>query len=390
MEQASPAPHLVNGLHQIVKDLGQTPGTVHSGLSGVVCGETDLFGCRDGRVEYCGIDVRDLCSDGFFESVIWLLVKGIPADPDELADISTILAESAVVDQPVSETIATVPLQTRPLDLFPLSIALLSCFDPTPGDRSLEASRSQFWRVMAQLPVLLHVAFGGRLSEGRVLSSDESKTLSYAGRLLQILRDDNCEPSPVEEQAMNSVMICQCLTEMRPACFSARFFGSAVNDIVAALKAASSMFVSQLRNDPFAWSSSRLNSFRSPDHADHWWQNRQPRVMPFGFHRDGEEDSRVAILQRQSRELLGSLDSIVMESSAARLESLLARDGWFPTVDWAAARTLTLLNVPEDRISLAIGIARMVGWAAQTIEQHTSGVQLLPSLRYAGDATETS
>jgi citrate synthase len=59
-------------------------------------------------------------------------------------------------------------------------------------------------------------------------------------------------------------------------------------------------------------------------------------------------------------------------------------------VDWAAARTLTLLNVPEDRISLAIGIARMVGWAAQTIEQHTSRIQLLPSLRYAGDAPEVT
>ncbi|MCP4175809.1 MAG: hypothetical protein GY758_34115 [Fuerstiella sp.] len=390
MEQASPAPHLVKGLHQIVNDLKQTPETVHSGLSGVVCGETELIGFHHGCVEYCGIDIGDLCPDGFFESVIWLLLKGIPADSEELADISTILAESAVVDQPVSETIATVPLQTRPLDIFPLSIALLSCFDPTPGDRSLEASRSQFWRVMAQLPVLLHVAFGGHLKDGRALSDDETKTLSYAGRLLRILRDDNGEPSPAEEQAMNTVMTCQCLTEMRPACFSARFFGSAVNDIVAALKAASSMFVSQLRNDPFAWSSSRLKSFKSPDHADHWWKTRQPKAMPFGFRRDGEQDPRVAILQRQSRELLGSLDSIVMESSATRLESLLAREGLFPTVDWAAARTLTLLNVPEDRISLAIGIARMVGWAAQTIEQHTSRIQLLPSLRYAGDAPEVT
>ncbi|MEO2016553.1 MAG: citrate/2-methylcitrate synthase [Fuerstiella sp.] len=390
MEHALPAPHLVKGLHQIVNDLYQTPDTVHSGLSGVICGETELFGCRNGRVEYCGVDVEDLCAEGCFESVIWLLLKGSTAVPDELADISTILAESAVVDQPVSETIATVPLQTRPLDLFPLSIALLSCFDPTPGDRSFEASRSQFWRVMAQLPVLLHVAFGGQLQEGRALCGDESsKTLSYAGRLLQILRDDNCEPTPVEEQAMNAVMICECMTEMRPACFSARFFGSAVNDIVAALKAASSMFVSQLRNDPFAWSSARLKSFRSPDHADRWWKTRQPKGMPFGFHREDEEDLRVAILRQQSRELLGSLESIVMESSAARLESLLAREGLFPTTDWAAARTLTLLNVPEDRISLAIGIARMVGWAAQTIEQHTSGIQLLPSLRYVGSEPES-
>ena len=72
-----------------------------------------------------------------------------------------------------------------------------------------------------------------------------------------------------------------------------------------------------------------------------------------------------------------------MESCASRLETVLGREGLMPTTDWAASRVLTMLDVPEDRISLAIGIARMVGWAAQTIEQHVSGIELLPSLRYA-------
>ena len=76
---------------------------------------------------------------------------------------------------------------------------------------------------------------------------------------------------------------------------------------------------------------------------------------------------------------------MVIESAAARLEAILGAEGMQPTIDWTAARALTMLNVPEDRISLAIGIARMVGWAAQTIEQHASGITLLPSLRYAGE-----
>ena len=384
MEQPTPAAHLVKGLHQLLGDLSTPADHSARGLKGVICGETDLIGFHPGRVEYSGVCVEELCEESSFESVIWLLLNEYAPDPEQLADCSSILNESAVIDQPMADMISVVPLQTRTLDLFPLAISLLACFDPAPCDRTLAASKSQFWRVLAQVPVLMHVAFGGKLQDGRALDSDDSRAMSFAGRLLQILREDNSVPSPIEEQAMNAVMICECLTEMRPACFLTRFIGSTVNDVVAGLKAASSMFVSQLRNDPFAWTAARLKEFRSPDDAERWFRARNPRTMPFGFHA-APEDPRSCILRQQCRELLGSVDSMVIESAAARLEAILGAEGMQPTIDWTAARALTMLNVPEDRISLAIGIARMVGWAAQTIEQHASGITLLPSLRYAGE-----
>ncbi len=384
MEQPTPAPHLVKGLHQLLGDVSSPPDYSTRGLEGVLCGETNLIGFYPDRVEYRGVCVEQLCDEGSFESVIWLLLSQALPDNEELADCCSVLNDSAVIDQPMADMISVVPLQTRSLDMFPLAISLLACFDPAPCDRTLTASKSQFWRVLAQVPVLMHASFGGRLKDGRAIDNEDARSMSFAGRLLQILRDDNQVPSPIEEQAMNTVLICECLTEMRPACFLTRFFGSTVNDVVAGLKAASSMFVSQLRNDPFEWTSCRLKEFKSPDAAEHWLEARNPRTMPFGF-QDSEEDPRATILRQQCRELLGTVDSMIMESASARLETLLAADGKYPTIDWAAARTLTMLNVPSDRISLAIGIARMVGWAAQTIEQHASGIPLLPSLRYAGE-----
>lgn len=384
MEHSSIAPELANGIRRLFDNVQRANAPIASGLSGVVCGQTELIGFQKNRIQYCGEDVEQLCNEGSFESVMWLLMHGELPDCERLADASSLLTESAIVDEPIAETISTMPLQTRPLDLFPLAISLLSCFDPTPGDRTLAASRSQFWRVMAQLPVLFHVAFGGKSKDGRAFDVSECATMSYAGQLLQILRDDNAPPTPDEEHAMNAVLICECLTEMRPADFLARSFGSAGNDTVAAMKAASSMFVSQLRNDPFMWTAERLREFKSPEHAENWWHARSPRTMPFGFSEEREE-LRTTILRQQCRDLMDGVPSMIMESSATKIEELLAKDGLRPTTDWAAARVLTQLNVPEDRVSLAIGIARLVGWAAQTIEQHTSGIPLLPGLRYAGD-----
>lgn len=385
MGHSSPT-QMADGLRQLVSDISPPSVNERPGLKGVVCGETRLFGHHNDKTEYCGTDVSDLVSDGLFESVMWLLLNGQPANPEQLADTCSILIDSAVVDHPAAETMATMPLQTRPLDLFPLSISLLACFDPTPNDSTLDASKARFWRLMSQLPVLFHVAFGGKLHDGKAFDPDKETALTFAGQLLQILRQDDVPPTSQEEQAMNAVMICECLTEMRPACFSARVFGSSSNDIVAGLKSASSMFVSQLRNDPFAWMSSRMRSFKSPDHAQSWWKARKSETMPYGF-QASDEDYRASLLRLECRQLLGNMESIVMESSCERLESILAARDQFPTTDWTAARALTILNVPEDRISLAIGIARMVGWAAQTIEQHESGVSLLPSLQYA-DSTK--
>lgn len=373
---------IADGLRKLVTDVAAPSEGRKNSLRGVVCGETQLLGFNGDRVEYCGFDVAELVDDGMFESVISLLMNRVEPGPEQLADTCSILADSAVVDLPSAETIASIPLQTRPLDLFPLCISLLDCFDPIPGDSSVEASQSRFWRVMAQLPVLFHVAFGGKLYDGKAFDPSKECAMTFAGQLLQILRQDDVPPSPREEQAMNAVMTCQSLTEMRPACFSARVFGSAVNDVVGGLKAASSMFVSQLRNDPFAWMSSRFRSFSSPDHAASWWKSRETQTMPYGF-QEGQEDYRAILLRRECRELLGSLPSIVMESSCERLETILATKGMYPTMDWTATRALTLLNVPEDRIALAIGMARIVGWGAHAMEQHVSGVQLLPSLNYA-------
>ena len=55
----------------------------------------------------------------------------------------------------------------------------------------------------------------------------------------------------------------------------------------------------------------------------------------------------------------------------------------YPTMDWTASVILTLLDVPPEKMSLAIALARTAGWAAQAIDQNTSGVSLLPQLEYA-------
>jgi citrate synthase len=381
MERSQPpAPDLLQGLRRLVSDVSGSPPDTAAGLNGVCCGHTNLISFQDDSVQYVCQPVADLVQDGSFERVICLLLNGVLPSDEEMGDVEAVLADAAVVDPGIVEMLSHLPLGARPLNLLPLSMSLLSFFDPTPHDHNLPATRSRVLRLLAQLPLV--VASG--LEQRQVAPGDIHPELSWSGRLLHLLRGTSTVPTPIEDEAINAVMICECLTSMRPAGFAGRLVAATVDHIPTALQNAASLYVSQLRNDPFQWAAGMLRGLRGPSSAEAWWIRREGAPMPFGFSARSF-DPRPAILADVCNQLLGSYDRIVLESSARRLERLLAAKELFPTTDWMAARIMTLLDVPADRQSLLIAFARLVGWSAQAMEQSASGHALLPELQYSGD-----
>ena len=383
-QSAQPAPHLLQGLRRLAHDICASSRVNGSGLTDVVCGTTSLLSFGDSAVSYCGQSLNDLTEQASFERVLWLLLHQTLPTEEELADSCSILADSAVIDQSVLEIVSHLPVSARPLDVFPFCISLLSFFDPTPQDNSPDATRSRILRLLAQLPIILAAGCGATFEESiprpKEMSADETE-LSWAGRLLHRLRRSTDRPSAAEDSAMNTLMICQCLTEMRPACFTARFAASATTDILAALQSAATVFGSQLRNDPYLWTSELLKKFRDPSQAEAWWRRREGQPMPFGFS-NSNDDLRADILAETVLTLLGSADRIRLAGCAARLEKVLAANLFFPTADWVSTKVMTLLDIPPERQSIVIGMARLVGWSAQAIEQQASGLSLLPRLNY--------
>ena len=379
--------YLSHGLMRLVDDIHTNNAPRQSsGLGQVVCGSSQLAGFSEERVEYCGIDVSDLVDQYSFETVVWLLLTGEIPTSEQQADAAAILKESTFVEQSAIDALYGLPLRTRPLEMLPLAVSMLSYFDATQFDRSSVATRSRVLRILAQLPSILDCGLNGRSPGGRPRTDDAPPSL--AGSILRLVKHQpgssshTAEISPVEEEAMNAVLICQCLTELRPACFAARFFASTVNDVVPSLRSAASLYVAQMQNDPYEWIGSQLRSFRSPGQAEKWLCGRKDQTIPFGFTLE-ETDPRAVILQRVSRRLLGCGERIRTAACAERLEQLMKQQDHYATVDWTASVILTLLDVPPEKMSLAIALARTAGWAAQAIDQNTSSVSLLPQLQYA-------
>jgi len=381
-----PSSYLSDGLKRLVDDIDASVRNEVFGLDHVVCGASQLARFGEDRVEYCGVDVAALTESLPFEAVIWLLLTGEIPTEERQADSAAILRESSVVEQSVIDALSGLPLRTRPLEMLPLAVSMLSYFDPNQVDRTAAATRARVWRIIGQLPILLNSALDGVTHNQE--DSDSFVQPSLATSILRMARGRRSDEEPdseyaqAEEDAMNAVLICQCLTELRPACFAARFFGSTVDDVVPSLRSAASLYVAQMRNDPYEWICRHLRSFRDADDAHEWLMNRAEHTLPFGF-AEGAVDPRSAILERVSRRLLGCDDRIRTAACAERLERLMTQAGRHPTMDWNTSVVLTLLDLPPDRTALVIALSRMVGWAAQAIDQNASGVSLLPQLQYA-------
>lgn len=371
-----PASSLVHGLQRLVADVTRNTKSETAGLGQTVCSTTSLLGFHANGVHYCGRPVSQLIQSHRFEEVAALLLSQDSFTDDQIADWSSVLQEPPAADLPPEELFGLFPAGARPVDLLPLCINLIRLFDSDPAGTASEERMRSVQRLLALLPDMLHQALeGGRSRSPNTRPSAETWTC----KLLSVLRGGEQSFSQAEEHAVNALFIAQCLPQMRAACFVARV---AASSPVAAMHSASTVFCSQLMNDPFQWCAELFLQLESPHEADLWWQARKGRPVPFGF-TSTVPDNRVRLIADICRTLLGSPDRIRVAAAAARLERFESRQHRLPTLDWVSALLMTLLGIPPDRQGLTIGIARLAGWAAQAAEQNKSGVELLPVLRYA-------
>lgn len=386
---SAPAPGILQGLRRLVHDLQTRTNPEVGGLAHVFCGRTRLISFTDGDVEYCDLPVAALADS--FEYTALLLLRQTPPSQELLADWIALIRDAGVLEESPGDLFSHLPAGLPPLELFPLCLQLLSLFNAESPEHTEEAGHAHVRRLMGRLPQLFEAALRSatQLSPPRsAAEANADSSLSWAGRLLLRLRGTDVIPSPAEDAAMNALLVCTCLTEMRPACFAARMAASTRCGLTAALQNAASLFTAQLQNDPYEWTARLLMGISGPREVDVWLSQRERPGMPFGF-ASTVADNRARMLAAAAETLLGCPERIRVAAVAARFETRLVAENLAPTLDWAAIRLMVLLDLPPDRQSLVIGMARLIGWAAHAIEQQKSGVSLLPGLRY-GDAEDES
>jgi citrate synthase len=172
--------------------------------------------------------------------------------------------------------------------------------------------------------------------------------------------------------------------------FTARVVASTGADLAAAVVAAIGAFSGPLHGGAPDRALASLDAIGSPDRIDAWVRARLEagdRIMGFGHAVYRVEDPRAVLLRETARELGGDLVDFacaVEDRVVALLAELRPGRALYANVEFYAGVVMELCGIPRDMFTPTFAVSRVVGWAANVLEQARERRIIRPAARYVG------
>ncbi len=362
------------------------------GLADVIAASTavsDIDG-RAGLLFYRGYDIHQLAGSATFEEIAYLLQRGHPPSPAELAGYQAEVAEGRVPGKLVTACLADVAASQAPMEALRTLVSLASADDPDKSSNSPEANARKAVRLTAQQPLLVaayHAARTGR----EVLPAAEG--LGLAANFLLQMR--GMPPAAHEAEVLDTCLVLHADHTMNASTFAARVCAATLSDMHSAVVAAIGTLKGPLHGGANEQVMRTLTDIRNaaPDDPVGAVAAEVARrlaagekIMGFGHRVYKTEDPRATHLRAMSGELgRASGDDTFYRMSRRMEEVVLAEKGLLPNVDFYAATVYHYLGIPADLFTGVFSVSRMAGWTAHVIEQHADNRLIRPDSEYIGD-----
>jgi citrate synthase len=389
-------------------------GKPSRGLADVVVASTavsDIDG-RAGRLAYRGYDVADLAGAASFEEVAFLLQRGVPPGPAELAAYA---ADLAAGQRSGPVTLASLPAVARaqpPMAALRTLVSLSAADAPAADAPAANAAdvagaadaadpgsarRLAAWLTGQQAALVPAVAAA---AAGRP-PPEPDPGLSLAGRLLAGLTGRSPAASPAARRAAEIFDACLVLHAehlMAGSTFAARVCAATRADMPAAVTAALATLAGPLHGGANEQVSRDLDGIlaaarvagadpaaAAADHVAARLRRGEP-VTGFGHRAYRGEDPRATCLRDLSAELAAAGDDTWYRMARRAEEVVLAERGLYPNADFYAAVAYQYLGIPAALRTAVLSAARMAGWTAHVLEQHADNRLIRPGGEYVGEA----
>lgn len=361
------------------------------GLSGVVVTETELGDVRgtEGFYHYRQYSGVELAAQRSFEDVWQLLVDG--ALPDQ-GGRAAFAAELAPLRQLPPEVAAALPAiaaagSAGPLDALRTALSLAAAargarpvYDLTSSQRRADAVALA--AVTPTLVTALH-----RLAHG-LAPIPPRDDLTHAANYLWMLR--GTDPDPAHARAVEQYLVAALDHGFNASTFTARVITSTGADVGAALVGAIGALSGPLHGGAPSRCLDTLDAIGDPANVDAYLRPRiaaGERVMGFGHPVYRTEDPRSVLLRTVARGLGGDLVRFaeVVERRVLELLAELKPGRQLHTnVEFYAGVVMELCGIPRSMFTPTFACARVVGWAANVLEQAADPKIIRPAARYSG------
>jgi len=356
--------------------------TYYPGLEGVIAGETGISTIAGG-LQYRGYSIQDLAEKSTFEEVAYLLIHGNLPSETEFASFKTRLAGARNVPDAVYTLYRSLPTDSNAMDVLRTGVSILGHHDPDTGSNELSASIAKSERLLAAIPTL--VTAWARIKAGNDPVAPRSD-LDFSANLLNMLHGS--EPAEVERHALDVSLILYAEHEYNASSFTARVAASTLTDLHGAVTAAIAALKGPLHGGANEKAVEVLEEVGTKENAEPWIRKAfetKRLIMGFGHRVYKDEDPRATILKRFCMEISPERNATEWEEMADIIEKIMWDEKHLPpNMDWPAGRLYRMIGLETEIYTPLFVAARITGWAAHIIEQHSGNRLIRPRSNYIG------
>ena len=358
---------------------------IKKGLVGIVVDETTISQVMPeiNSLTYRGYTVQELCDKCDFEEVAYLVLHGELPDKNQLKKFIKEERSQRKLSKAILQDIKRMPKKAHPMDVIRTVVSLMALEDKDTKDNSPEANLRKALRVFAAAPTAVAAYF--RVRKGKSIISPDKK-LSYSENFLKMMLGKVPEKEIVK--AFDVSMILYAEHSFNVSTFTARTITSSLSDLHGAITGAIASLKGPLHGGANEAVMYMFKDIKKPEKAKQWIENAidtKRVIMGFGHRVYKSGDSRVPTMQKymyQVAKIKKRDDLINIYETLAKV--MLDRKNIHPNVDYPCGPTYHMIGIDTDFFTPIFVMARITGWSAHIMEQHTANKLIRPLSKYSG------
>jgi citrate synthase len=362
---------------------------VPRGLEGVIVSETTVGDVRglEGFYHYRQYSAVELAEKRSLEDVWFLMFAGALPTSSQSADFREETASQRVLPPGLDSLLPSLARQGSPLDVLRTSVSLLGAelgWQATT-DIAAETLRRQATQLCAVVPTIL--AATHRIRSGFEPVAPRQHLASAANYLWMLTGE---EPSAEQARAIEQYLILTIDHGFNSSTFTARVITSTGADLAAAVCGAIGALSGPLHGGAPSLALDMLDQIGTPDRADMWIRDaigRGERIMGFGHRVYKTDDPRSLFLRGVARDIDAPLVGFACDVERIVVEVLAElKPGHklYANVEFFAGVVMNACGIPRQMFTPTFATSRVIGWAAQAMEQAGDNRLIRPTARYVG------
>jgi citrate synthase len=366
---------------QVVSSPAKNPG----GLEGVVAAPSEIcyIDGSAGKLVYRGYDIGDLVENLSFEETAYLLWSNKLPSRSELSRLNTDLGANATLPGHTLAILRALPASTEPMDALRTAVSSLSSTDPDLNSNDPAANLRKAIRLTAQFPTIV-AAFHRLRNNQKLIEPDPGA--SVAANFLHMLTGSH--PHDTLVRVLDAALVLHAEHGFNASTFAARVTAATLADMHAAVTAAIAALKGPLHggaNQEVMQLLLDCGSAESAVKKVRAMLTAGEKVPGFGHRVYKTFDPRAAFLRKMSKQLGEAAGNSKWYEMSERLipvvKEMKNKD---PNVDFFSASAYYTMGIPIDLYTPIFAIARIAGWTAHIMEQHSNNRIIRPQDDYHG------